>query len=393
MVANRKRRLLIVVNTISTFGGGEKFAFDLRNLLSKRFETTFTNPVSKSDIIREEESKLFNQFGIHKNEVHTIKCYGIRKKAFGNQEYVLMLPKPAGLVRLAGAIKNSDVVYCISNNPFLLIFSVLYAKIYGKRFIFGVHQPLFAKMFNSGGISAFVYKFILGQIKHFHVLNAYEQGLVNARYPNASTYLIPGFAYTLRNKPHKNNDFAVMFAGRQMKYEKGIDLLCDIMDRTIKKNRNIKFKVVGAKGDGEKLLKEIASRHNSNISLLGFVPTSRVMHEWATSNLAIFTSRNEELRYFPLVFLESQSFGLPIVTFMCKGAYSVMIDKDQGILVSDYDTEKAADAIIHYYRAFKKDKAGYFRMKQHISALNKELYGTQTILPKVIKMLDGSRSD
>ena len=56
MVANRKRRLLIVVNTISTFGGGEKFAFDLRNLLSKRFETTFTNPVSKSDIIREEES-------------------------------------------------------------------------------------------------------------------------------------------------------------------------------------------------------------------------------------------------------------------------------------------------------------------------------------------------
>ena len=216
---------------------------------------------------------------------------------------------------------------------------------------------------------------------------------MNATYPNALTYLIPGFADINRNRPSRNSEFVVMFAGRQMKYEKGVDLLCDIIDKAVKRNRSIKFKIIGAKGDGEPLLEEIAAKHPSNVSLLGFIQTKQVMREWATSNLALFTSRNDELRYFPLVFLESQSFGLPLVTFMGKGAYSVMIDKEQGRLVSEYDTKKAADAIVDYYNMFRKDKAGYFRMKQRIATLNRKLYGEGSTLPKIIKMLDDSRQD
>ena len=139
----------------SNFRRGEKFAFDLRNLLSGRFKTSFTNPVSKLDIVREDTSKLLKQFGIPEGEIHDIKCHGVMKKAFGNQDYVLMIPKPAGLARLASAVKHSDVVYCITNNPFLLFFSVFYAKIYGRKLIFGVQQPLFAKIFKSGGFPTF----------------------------------------------------------------------------------------------------------------------------------------------------------------------------------------------------------------------------------------------
>jgi glycosyltransferase involved in cell wall biosynthesis len=386
MTTRERRKLLMIVNTIATFGGGEKYAFDLRSLVANKFDVSFTNPTSKHDVIREDKVKLLQQFGISDSEIHDIGCYAVSRSAFGTQDYMLMLPKPMGLVRLASAIRHSDVVYCITNNPFLLFFSVFYSRLYSKKFIFGVHQPLFAKIFKSGGFSAFVYRRVLGRIKYFHVLNAYERGLVNAHYPNAVTYFIPGFAKIDRNEPRRSKEFVVMFAGRQVKYEKGIDLLCEIIEKTIKKNRSIKFKIVGAKGDGEQLLQELAGKYQSNVKLLGFVSVNRVMREWADSALALFTSRNEELRYFPLVFLESQSFGLPLVTFMGKGAYSVMIDGEQGKLVSEYDTEKASEAIVDYYNRFKKDKNEYFKMKQRISSLGKKLYGERNAITQIAEM-------
>lgn len=386
MEAKKKLRLLITTNTIATFGGGEKLAFDMRNLLKDKFDVTFTNPISKVDLIRDDPNKLLKQFGIPKKDVYDVKCIGIKRKAYGVEEYVLMIPTLGGLANLAKAVKNSDAIYGMSNNPFLLLFTVLYAKLYGSKFVFGVQQPLFARLFEDKGIPVALYRFVLGQIKYYHVLNTYEQGLVNKDFPNAVTYLIPGFIKSNLNKPKMNNEFVVMFTGRHTKYEKGIDLLCDIIEKTIKKNKTIKFKIGGAKGDGEELVKKLAAKYPQNVKALGFVSAVQVRKEWASSSLALLTSRNEELRYFPLVFVESQSFGLPLITFKGEGYYSILIDDVQGRMIKKYDTDAASDAIIEYYNMFKRSKKDYFKMKQRVAAVNKKLFGEKTIIPQMIRM-------
>ena len=380
-----KFRLLILTNTISTFGGGEKLAFDMRNLL-KEFKVTFTNPVSKIDLVRENEAELLRQFGIPKEDVYKVECVGIQRKAYGVEDYILMLPTPAGIAALADAIKNSDAIYCMTNNPFLLSISIFYSKLYKSKFVFGVQQPLFTKLFEANGLAVSLYRSVLGQIKYYHVLNSYEEGLINKDFPNAITYPIPGFIKAGNNKPKQSKEFVVMFAGRQMRHEKGIDLLCEIIEKTIKKNQAIKFKIVGAKGDGAPLIETLAKKYPKNVSALGFIPAKQVREEWASASVALLTSRNEELRYFPLVFLESQSFGLPLVTFKGKGYYSILTDAIQGTMVKSYDTNAASDAILKYYQRFKKSRSEYFEMKKKIATLNKRVYGEETIIPQMVKM-------
>ncbi|HUY70236.1 MAG TPA: glycosyltransferase family 4 protein [Candidatus Baltobacteraceae bacterium] len=389
-----KPRLLIIPNTIATFGGGEHLAFDIANMVKQRFKVTFVNPESKIDLIRADKKGILKQYGVREADVYDVRCVGLNAKAFGVEDYILMVPTPAGIASLARAIKNSDVIYCISNNPFILAYSAFFANRYGSKFVFGVQNRIFASFFGHfegkerirDKVGVALYRLALGQVPCYHVLNSFDEKLVRDNFPRAKPYLVPGFTIVDDNRPRSNPEFTVMFAGRLTKYEKGIDLLCEIIEKTLKRNREIKFRIAGAGGDGEPLVKAIAKRHPRNVNWLGFLTYKKVKENWKGSDLALFLSRGEELRYFPLVFLESQSFGLPMITFNGKGFDSVIIDRLQGVMVEPFDTDAVVRNILAYHTEFKKSRSAYLGVKMKRAELNRKLYGDKVIIPKMVKM-------
>jgi glycosyltransferase involved in cell wall biosynthesis len=232
------------------------------------------------------------------------------------------------------------------------------------------------------------YRRILNKIKYYHALNSYDAQLVKDNIPNAKPYLVPGFAEFKNNKlPFNKNEFTVLWVGRLDKYQKGVDLFCDVVEKVLAKETSIKFRVYGGGEDGEPLIKALVSRHGKNVEWPGFVPYAKVKEGYKDANLLAFTARGEELRYFPLVFLEGQALGLPIVVFDGKGYKGIITDNVEGSLIKPFNTDDFANAILKYYKIWKASKNDYIKLKKKISVLTKEKFGDEVIIPKMAKML------
>lgn len=385
-------RLLIIPNSLSTFGGGEHLALELAKMFKNKYDVKLIDPISKKDVIRRDKHKLLEEFGIEESSVTTVECSSIQAKAFNTEGYLLMMPKIKGIRHLSNAIKNSDVIYCITNNPLLLGYSVFFANKFDSRLILAVQNRIFSSYFEKGmglkdRISISLYKTVLKQIRYFHALNSFDLKLIKENIPKAKVYLVPGFTQIENRAVRANNKrFRVVFVGRLPKHQKGIDLLYSIVEKTLASNDKIEFKIIGAGGDGEPLVDELARRYPKNVGRPGFLPYNEVKGEYKEANLLIFTSRGEELRYFPLVFLEGQSFGLPIITFSGRGYDSILLSKVQGVSVKPFDTDKFSNELLRYYRMWKRDKKGYLQVKRRIHKIVKENFNEEVVLSKMSEM-------
>lgn len=82
-------------------------------------------------------------------------------------------------------------------------------------------------------------------------------------------------------------------------------------------------------GDGAMLKRMIREEHLSEVKLLGF--RSDISELLAQSSIYVMSSRWEGM---PMVLLEAQAHGLPIVSFNCKTGPAEILSADSGILVA-----------------------------------------------------------
>ena len=98
-------------------------------------------------------------------------------------------------------------------------------------------------------------------------------------------------------------------------------------------------------GEGEHLqLLTDYIKHNSlqNVLLKGV--TSNIQKVYEQSAFFVMSSKYEGL---PMVLIEAQSFGLPIVSYNCPyGPSDVISSNENGLLVEDQNVQKLADAIL-----------------------------------------------
>ena len=99
-------------------------------------------------------------------------------------------------------------------------------------------------------------------------------------------------------------------------------------------------------GDGEwtdRLQRQIKRKRLNHCVFLK-PPTGQIEEEYRQASLLVLSSRYEGL---PMVLLEAQSFGLPIVSFACKcGPGDVITDGKNGFLVSVGNLPMLADRIM-----------------------------------------------
>lgn len=171
------------------------------------------------------------------------------------------------------------------------------------------------------------------------VLNADEANYYKSNniitIPNPLTF----FPETVSNL--KNN--VVISAGR-IAHVKRYDLLIDIWELVNKKNKEWQLHIYG---EGEKkyisfLQDKIDSKKLSNhVFLKG--ATDQIKDKMLHSSLFVMTSENE---CFPLVLLEAQSCGLPIISFDCPHGPRNIIDNKTGKLIEIDDISGFSEAIL-----------------------------------------------
>jgi glycosyltransferase involved in cell wall biosynthesis len=126
-------------------------------------------------------------------------------------------------------------------------------------------------------------------------------------------------------------------------YQKGFEYLIDAWKIVYKEHPDWKLDIVG---DGE-LRMQLQHRINEN-NLSDCVhlkyPTSHIEDVYLQSSILTLSSRYEGL---PMVLLEGQAFGLPIISFACKcGPKDIITHGEDGFLVPEGNVPELADRII-----------------------------------------------
>lgn len=150
-------------------------------------------------------------------------------------------------------------------------------------------------------------------------------------------------------------DFKVILAVGRYRYQKGYDLLLQAWSRVTNK-KGWKLVIVGDGEDKQKII-ELSKLLKIDDTVEINSSTDNIAQYFKSASFYCMSSRFEGL---PMVLLEAQSFGLPIVSFDCDTGPAELIDNGvSGYLVEPENIEKLSEAIT---KMINLDKDSYLRM-------------------------------
>ena len=194
--------------------------------------------------------------------------------------------------------------------------------------------------------------------------------------PNARTFKV--------SEPAKLNHSKVIAVGR-LEHQKGFERLIDAWRIIVNEMPDWSLQIVGNGELREELQKQIDKLGLSDKISLGKTETDMISVYKSASILAM-SSYYEGL---PMVLLEAQAVGLPIVSFACKcGPKDVIEDGLDGFLVKEGDVKTLAE------RLLKLMKDQELRMRMGIEAYARsEKYSEDIIMNKWLSLFNGLKMD
>ncbi|MEV4850562.1 glycosyltransferase family 4 protein [Acinetobacter lwoffii] len=147
--------------------------------------------------------------------------------------------------------------------------------------------------------------------------------------PNPSPYNLQDNIPSLNNK-------TILCVGR-LTYQKGFDLLIQAWSQIAPKLPGWKVLIIGS-GEDEQILKDMTKELNVSDSII-FLGQQKNMDEfYRQASFFCMSSRFEGL---PMVLLEAQSYGLPIISFDCDtGPAEIINHGNNGYLVECFNIDK-----------------------------------------------------
>lgn len=266
-----------------------------------------------------------------------------RDKSYFHPKNLLKIPNH--ILKVKSALKNinPDVVVVCSHSadtyfmPFVLKYIPKVKEFHYSKFI-----EIDKRQHASGMFKRFFFKFadfVETKYNKLVVLNPDEA----LYYKSKNTITIPN-PLTFCPETVSNLDSNVVISAGRIAPVKRYDLLIDIWEIVHKKNNTLQLYIYG---DGETnyvagLQKKIEDQKlTQTVFLKG--ATNNIQNKMLSSSLFVMTSDNE---CFPLVLLEAQACGLPIIAFDCPHGPKNIIDSNTGILIKMGDVKKYAKAIL-----------------------------------------------
>ncbi|MCR9730376.1 MULTISPECIES: glycosyltransferase family 4 protein [Vibrio harveyi group] len=179
----------------------------------------------------------------------------------------------------------------------------------------------------------------------------------------------------------QDKDDVVLAVGR-LTYQKGFDILLEAWQQVSKEYPQWKLKIIGSGEDEEALSKR--SIELDVTKTIEFIPkTNQIENYYLQSKLFVMSSRFEGL---PLVLIEAQAYGLPIVSFDCDtGPAEVVQDGHNGWLCEANNIIALKDSLIKGIEASMNSER-YQELTTH-SINNSKRFSTETILSTWLKLL------
>lgn len=181
------------------------------------------------------------------------------------------------------------------------------------------------------------------------VLNSYERNY----YKTSNTVVIPNPLTFYPDRVSDLSNKTVISAGR-IANVKGYDILIDVWEMVQKKNQEWKLHIYGVGDPGyEKMLQDKINEKGLQNCLILKGSTNDIKGKMLTSSIYAMSSHNE---CFPLVLLEAQACGLPIVSFDCPHGPKSIISEENGVLIPLYDNRVFAEQLIQLMENKEKMK-------------------------------------
>ena len=385
------KKLTFITNPLNNYGGGEVWVLEVCKELYKIYNITILDPHTNKKEYRVSDNYI--NYILKKRKINRLifSNYGIKSNIEG-YPFTLLIPKICSFYLILKTIKNSDVIYCLSSNPFILTTTIFLSMIFRKKMIYGIHNTYFTTLFSQDNKIPFLRKLIknysiifLKSVKYFHAVSETHVSIIKKHFSKAHIYNVPNFiADKEEDKTYFNNKrFVVLFVGRLSVYEKGLDFLVDIITKTLDINKNVYFRIAGSGLDGEKLLKPLEIKYKNNVKLCGFLNKKQILKEYRNSNLLIFTSRDE---IFPLVLLEAQNFGLPVIAFNVNGPKEIIKEDVQGKLIEPFNIDLFYKHIDKFQLLWSKNTNNYQKNKNKIKFIINKRYNKSIIIKKLINL-------
>jgi glycosyltransferase involved in cell wall biosynthesis len=179
----------------------------------------------------------------------------------------------------------------------------------------------------------------------FHRLNALvsltERDLPHLKKHNPNSFVIPNSTSFFNSEPSQLENKMLLAIGR-MDFNKGYDLLLDVFEKLTLSNPDWRLRIIGEGPKKEQIISRIAASDlRERVEILP--PTDQIADHFHQASIYIMTSRKEGL---PMVLLEAQACGLPIVSFDCEtGPSDIITDNENGYLIDCFDIDMMAQKI------------------------------------------------
>src|SRR5690606_9157382 len=164
-------------------------------------------------------------------------------------------------------------------------------------------------------------------------------------------------------------------------YQKGFDDLIHIWKRVISEAPGWKLNIYGH-GPLKEVFEALIDGLGLQESIELAAPVRNIKEAYLNSSILVMTSRYEGL---PMVLLESQVCGVPMVSYMCKcGPKDVIKDGQNGFLVEEGNQDQFAEKLL----LLMKDDV--LRKRMGLAAIdNSKNYGEEKIMQRWISLFEG----
>ena len=167
---------------------------------------------------------------------------------------------------------------------------------------------------------------------------------------NKNVCVIPNSVSFFPELPAALQNKTILSIGR-IDYPKGYDLLLKVFGPFCLLYQDWNLRIIGD-GPLRKTIEATIKREGLTGRVSILPSTDKIIEEYLNASVFVMTSRTEGL---PMVLLEAQACGLPIVAFDCEtGPSEIVTNGENGYLIADYNIEKMSQQLSELAADFDK---------------------------------------